>query len=89
MTNSFDGTLYTFSKGGSIGFRGGLGCVTTWAYSFHNIFIFIGKEALRKIDNGNGLVFKAVSSSTLCAGKMDVVEMMCVITTTEAVFLAA
>ena len=49
----------------------------------------MGKEALGKGDNGDGLVFEAVGGAALGAGEMDVVEVMGIVATAEAVLLDA
>lgn len=64
-------------------------CMTLRAYSLYYIFIFIGKEALGKGDNGDGLVFEAVGGAALGAGEVDVVEVMGIVATAEAVLLDA
>ena len=64
-------------------------CMTLRAYSLYYIFIFVGKEALGKGDNGDGLVFEAVGGAALGAGEMDVVEVMGVVATAKAVLLDA
>lgn len=63
--------------------------MTLRTYSFYNIFVFVGKEALGEGDDGDGLVFEAVGGATLGAGEVDVVEMMGIVATAEAVFLDA
>ena len=63
--------------------------MTLRAYSFHNIFIFVGKEALGKGDDGDGLVFEAVGGAALGTGEMDVVEVMGIVATAKAVLLDA
>lgn len=64
-------------------------CMTLRAYSLYYIFVFVGKEALGKGYDGDGLVFEAVGGAALGAGEVDVVEMMGVVATAEAILLDA
>ena len=63
--------------------------MTRRAYSLYYIFVFMGKEALGKGDDGDGLVFKAVGGTALGAGEVDVVEVMGIVATAKAVLLDA
>ena len=45
----------------------------------------MGLEVVGEGDEGNGVVFKAISATTLGTGEMDVVEVMAVFTTADAV----
>ena len=56
------------------------------ANAFDDVFHLMSLEAFREGDEGNGVVFKAISLATLGAGKMDVVEVVMTFAAADAVF---
>lgn len=59
--------------------------ITPRTDTFHNVFHFVRLETVGKGDEGDGVVFEAIGVTASGAGEMDVVEVVAVFATADAI----